>query len=254
MTRRLPNTAAASSAPIAAWALCGLFALPLLPAGAALAQPAPAAAPAEAATQGTLLRLAETVELRRAPDEITATLRVEARGGSAAAAQGQANAAMERALQAARTVSGLQATTGRYYAGRTEEGRQWQAVQTLTLRGNDPARLLELAGTLQGQGLAMEGIGWSLTEPQRREALAEAEREAIARLRARAETLAGQLGQSVAAIRELQVETEGRLPPRPMMAMAPSLASSRREAAPAAVPEELTLTATATATVLLQGR
>lgn len=218
----------------------------------ARAQPAPAAAAAPAAAEGTLLRLAETVELRRAPDEITATLRVEARAGSAAAAQSQANAAMERALQAAQAVPELRASTGRYYAGRLEEGRQWQASQGLILRGSEPARLLELAGTLQGQGLVLEGIGWSLSEPQRREALAEAEREAIARLRARAETLAGQLCQGVAAIRELQVETEGRLPPRPMMAMAPSLASSRREVAPVAVPEDLTLTATATATLLLR--
>lgn len=211
------------------------------------AEPArtPAASPASTPA-GTLLVLSETAELRRAPDEIRAELRFEARAGNAAAAQAAVNTAMQRALATARAVTGVTASTGGYWTGRNDENRQWTASQGLQLRGQDPAALLELTGTLQEQRLALTELSWQLSTPQQQAARQEAERLAIAALRARAEAVAGQLGMKVAAIRRLQLGEAERPQPR-MLAMARAAAP-----APVAVPEDVIVTGTATAQVLLQ--
>ncbi|WP_160000314.1 SIMPL domain-containing protein [Roseomonas sp. 18066] len=235
--------------------------LPLLMAPALLAAPAlaqaptatPATPPEAAASpdhrpRHTVLALSETAEVRRAPDEVHAELRAEARAGTAAGAQAALNAAMQKALATAKAVTGVTATTGAYWTSRNEESRQWVATQSLRLRGAEAAPLLELAGSLQEQRLALGELGWSLSRPQEQAARQEAERMAIAALRARAEAVAGQLGMKVAAIRRLQLGEAERPQPR-MMAMA----AARRDGAPAPVsaPEDVIVQATASAEILL---
>ncbi|ONG46108.1 hypothetical protein BKE38_25690 [Pseudoroseomonas deserti] len=196
----------------------------------------------------TVLALSETAEVCRAPDEVHAVLRAEARAGNAAAAQAALNAAMEKALAAARAVSGITATTGAYWTSRNEESRQWVATQGLRLRGSEAAPLLELAGSLQEQRLAMGELGWSLSRPQEQAARQEAERMAIAALRARAEAVAGQLGLKVAAIRRLQLGEVERPQPR-MMALA--MARSPAAPAPVSAPEDVIVQATVSAEIVL---
>ncbi|WP_419900583.1 SIMPL domain-containing protein [Roseomonas sp. USHLN139] len=218
----------------------------------ALAEAAPPAAGragrAGQSARRTVLALSETAEVRRAPDEVQAELRAEARAGNAAAAQAALNAAMEKALATAKAVNGVTATTGAYWTSRNEENRQWVATQSLRLRGAEAAPLLELVGSLQEQRLAMSELGWSLSRPQEQAARQEAERMAIAALRARAEAVAGQLGLKVAAIRRLQLGETERPQPRMM-----ALAMARRDAAPAPVsaPEDVIVRATVSAEILL---
>ncbi|PHK93243.1 hypothetical protein CR162_19485 [Pseudoroseomonas rhizosphaerae] len=142
-----------------------LLAQALLAAGLALATPLAAqpATDAAATLPETVLSLSETAEVKRAPDEVQASLRAEARGANAAAVQGQVNRAMEQALAAARAVPGLHAATGGYWTSRVDENRGWLASQTLNLRAAEPAALLELVGGLQGQGLVLGDLGWRLS-------------------------------------------------------------------------------------------
>lgn len=202
-----------------------------------------------AALSETVLSLAETAEVLRAPDELHASLRVEARGANAAAVQAQVNRAMEQALAAARGVEGVRATTGGYWTNRMDEGRNWTASQTLNLRAREPAALLDLVGRLQGQGLAMGELSWRLSRAAETAARQEAGRLAIEALRQRAEAVASQLSLQVAGIRALRLDAPEVPMPR-MMAMA----AARREAAPAPVtaPEEVAVSSTASAEILLR--
>ena len=226
---------------------CGLLAAaPAL--AQATAETAGRPAPGPSATE-TVLTLSETAEVTRAPDELRATLRAEARGANAAAVQAQVNTVMARALERARAVEGLNVSTGAYWTARNEENRNWTASQSLTLRGADPAPLLELAGALQGQGLVLGGLDWSLSRSQEMAAREEAGRMAVEALQKRAEAVAAQLGLRVANLRSLQIDAPNMPAPRfRAMAMA-----ARAEAAPppASAPEPVTVTATATAEFVL---
>ncbi|HWX47377.1 MAG TPA: SIMPL domain-containing protein [Roseomonas sp.] len=227
----------------------------ILATGGALAQapsaPPAATTPAETAPAETVLSLAESAEVLRAPDEIRATLRVEARGANAAAVQSQVNGIMAKALEQARSVREVQASTGGYWTHRDNGKNNWTASQALTLRGNAPGPLLELAGALQEQGLVMGGLDWSLSRPQEIAARQEAGRMAIEALRERAEAVAGQLGMRVVNLRSLRLDAATQPVPRMAMAM---MAARQDKAAPPPVsaPDAVPVSATATAEFVLR--
>ena len=222
--------------------LMSLLALPLL-AGAAAAQPAPVFP-----GPGTLLRLGESAEVTRAPDEVVASLRFEARESSAAGAQATVNRTMAAALETARGVLGVTASTGAYRTWRQEDPARWVASQTINLRAKDQAALLELAGTLQSRGLVLGGIQHGLTRDTARAARQEAASMALDALRRRAEAVAAQMGQRVERIAELQLEAPDVAPPRPMMAQA---MAARAAPAPVAQSEDIVVTAMVQASVVL---
>ncbi|WP_158601000.1 SIMPL domain-containing protein [Teichococcus wenyumeiae] len=228
--------------------------LALSAAGPLAAQPVPAqpAAPASARAETTLLRLSETGEVTRAPDELRLNLRAEARGRDAATVQAQVNRMVQAALAKAGGVAEVRATTGGYWTNRDGESREWTASQGLSLRATQATPALELAGTLQGDGLLMDGMAWSLSPEAARAARQEAGRLAIEALRARAAAVAEQLGMEVAGIRSLSVDTPEA--PMPRMAMAMRAQSAAAAPPPASAPEEVTVTATAQAEVLLRPR
>ena len=217
--------------------------LALLAPPAALAQPA-------APLAETVLHLGESAEVTRAPDEIVATLRAEARAGSAAAAQEAVNRAIAAALDRARAAPGVRVATGGYWTNRVEEGRAWQASQQLTLRGADGAAVLDLVGALQQQGMAVSQLQWQLTRETARQTREEAARLALGALQRRADAVAAQLGLQVAGLREVRIDAPDRAP-RPM----PMAMSAMRAAAappPAAVAEDIVVSATVEAVVVLR--
>jgi predicted secreted protein len=219
--------------------------LALLVPPAALAQPA-------APLAETTLHLGESAEVTRAPDEIVAVLRAEARAGSAAAAQEAVNRAIAAALDRARTVPGVRVATGGYWTNRVEEGRAWQASQQLTLRGADGAALLDLVGALQQQGMAVSQLHWQLTRETARAAREEASRLALDALRRRADAVAAQLGMQVAGLREVRIDAPDRAPrPAPMAMQAMRAAAAPP---PAAVAEDIVVSATVEAVVVLRPR
>lgn len=224
--------------------LCGMLALPL----AVMAQPSPGAAP----LPETELHLGESAEVTRAPNEVVATLRAEARAGSAAAAQEAVNRAVAAAVERARTVPGVRVSTGGYWTSRVNEGRAWQAVQSLTLRGGEAAALLDLAGALQEQGLAMGGLHWQLTREATREARQEASRLALDALRRRAQAVAEQLGLQLVGLKEVRIDAPDHAPrPAPVAMMARSAAAAPP---PVAVAEDVVIGAGVQAVAVLRPR
>lgn len=210
----------------------------------ALAQPAPGLAE-------TTLHIAETVSVTRAPDEVVATLRAEARAGTAAAAQEAVNRAIAAAVTRAQGTAGLRVSTGGYWTARSEENRSWQAAQSITLRGQEAPALLDLAGALQGQGLAMQSLHWRLTQETARKAREEASRLALESLQRRAEAVAGQLGLVLVGLREVRIDAPDHAPRPVAMAMR---ASSSAAAPPVSVAEDVEVTASVQAVVVLRPR
>lgn len=222
-------------------ALLALLGLPF----AAAAQPTPIAE--------TALHIAETAEVIRAPDEVVATLRAEARAGSAAAAQEAVNRAVTAAVERARAVTGVRVSTGGYWTSRVDQGRSWQAAQSVTLRSGDARALLELAGALQEQGLATGGLHWQLTREATRTAREEASRLALDALRRRAQAVAEQLDLVLVGLKEVRIDAPDRGPgPRPMAEMAMARASAAPP--PVAIAEDVVVSATVEAVAVLRPR
>jgi len=225
-------------------ALLGLLALPL----AAYAQPAPMATP----LSETALHIAESAEVSRAPDEIVAVLRAEARAGSAAAAQQAVNRLITAAVERARGVPGVRMATGGYWTNRVEEGRAWLSAQQVTLRAGDGAALLELVGALQAQGLATSSLNWTLTRDTTRAAREEASRLALEALRRRAEAVAEQLGLVLVGLKEVRIDVPDH-GPRPMAMMATARSASAAPP-PVAVSEDIPVSASVQAIAVLRPR
>jgi uncharacterized protein YggE len=215
------------------------------------------ALPARAQQAGlaeTLLHIGESAEVTRPPNEVTATLRAEARAGTAAAAQDAVNRSVAAAVARAQAVEGIRVATGSYWTARTDEGRSWQATQTLTLRGADPAKLLELTGALQSQGLALGGLSFGLTREASRAARQEASGLALDALQKRAEAVAQQLGLQLVGLREVRIDAPDRGGPRPMPAPIARAASAASAAPPVAVAEDVVVAASVEAVAVLRPR
>jgi uncharacterized protein YggE len=201
----------------------------------------------------TTLHIAESAEVTRAPDEVVAVLRAEARAGSAANAQEAVNRAVTAAVARAQSVPGIRVTTGGYATWRVDEGRAWQASQTITLRGGDMRAMTELVGALQGAGLATSQLSRTLTRDTARAAREEASRLALEALRRRAEAVAGQLGLQFVGLREVRIDVPDHMPrgPMPMAAAAPP---DRAAAPPVVVAEDIVVSATVQAVAVLRPR
>lgn len=201
---------------------------------------APLAAAAQPAA-GTRLRLSEEGSVKTAPDELRAALRVEVRAATAEQAQEQLNRRMAAAVAAARAVSGTRAETGAYGTSHDTARRQFVAQQSLLLRGGEA--VLGLVARLQADGLQLDQVAWTLSDAAARTARDAATREAIRAVQARAEAIAGEIGQRVEEMRELSVEVAPMA--RPMMAARAGnfSAAASGPTAPTVTAEEVTTTA-----------
>jgi predicted secreted protein len=176
-----------------------------------------------------VLHLTQIAQRVVARDRLTVDLRIEASGGEPRAVQAQVNTRMAAALEKARPVAAVKATTGNYDTyqdtpvgpdGKPQPPAQWHTVQTLSLTGQDFSAALGLAGQLQGDGLLLSGMRFDLSPETLRaqeEALTD---EALAAIKTRASQIATTLGLAVTGFQQLTIgnaEEQGRPGPRPMM-------------------------------------
>lgn len=206
------------------------------------------AVPAQAAE--TLLRLSETAHVAARPDELVAMLRADGSAATAAAAQGRVNVAIARALDEAKAVPGVVAATGVYNVWqRPPPNLQWQAQQTVQLKGSDGAAMLALVGSLQASGLAVDRLGWQVSAAAGRKVQSEATKLALAALRGRAEEAAAILGLKFVGFREIRLDSQ-----RPVIMAMPApraLMAAQDVAAPRAEATEVDITATVEADAML---
>jgi predicted secreted protein len=212
-------------------------------------------APAPAMAE-TILHLSEQAQVMVNPDELAATLRLEADGPDAATVQNRVNTGMTQALAQARATEGVVATTGFYQVFNMQPANKpaiWHSVQTLNLHGTDGAAMLTLVGHLQAAGAAINQLGWRVAAATARHARDEASNLALSQLRARAEAAAGILGLKFASFRDI---TLGGPPPfQPVMPRAMVMSSSNAGGAPPpeAASEPVAIEASVSADVVLAG-
>ncbi len=213
-----------------------------------------ATAPAAQAGE-TLLRLSETAERVVRADQLVAVLRAQATGGSVTAVQEQVNRQVAAALERARAVPGVTVSTRGYWTGRTGERREmWQASQEIRLTAIEAsAALLDLAGALQAQGLAVTALSYEVSRALARREREEATAEALRGLAERAERLAGVMGLRFDGFREVRVDAPRFMPPPRAMA-APMAASAAPAPPPSAEPADVPITATVEGDAILKPR
>lgn len=205
----------------------------------------------------TALNLAALGAKTVTPDEIAASLNVQATAPEAAQAQAAVNRGMANALALAKTVAGLTATTGSYnvYESTADHGERkpsFQASQGLQLvmaapGGVPPDAFTGLVGQLQDNGLLLNSLAGDLSDSGRSDAEQAAIIDAIHHIQAQAAAIAATLNETVGRIELLNVSlnTPGPMPyggPVMMMAAQP---------APQAIPGKMTVQANVSATIAL---
>ncbi len=178
------------------------------------------------------------------PDELAADLTAEASAATPQNAQARVNAAITAALATARGTQGVTVATGPYSVWQVREPHPgqsaapatvvWQASQVVTLRSADGGAMLALVGRLQAQGLAVQRLGWQVSDAASRRAADEARRQALGALRGRAEAAAKLLGLHFEEFRSVDLNpTSAPGPtPRAMMAAAMPVPNAMAEAVP----------------------
>jgi predicted secreted protein len=207
----------------------------------------------------TILRLAETATVMVTPDELAAAMRAEAAAPNAQDAQKRVNEMMRNAVEAAKKVSGVTTSTGGYNVWRVaptpaDRTEHWQAGQSLNLSGKGGEAMLKLVGELQQMGLVQGSLIWRLSRETERKARQDATKQALSGLRGRADEAAEILGLRFASFHEVRLDSVAPPPimPRQQMVTRASLAAPAPP--PTAEAEEMPVTASAEADVVLKPR
>ncbi len=146
-------------------------------------------------------------------DWATATVGVTEEAGDPATLAGNVNRRIAGAFAVAKKAKGVTPTSGAYQTYPVyEQDRiaRWRASQDLILESGDVGVLSDLIGTLQGQGIELRGIQFSVSDATRRRIENELISEGLAAFKARAELIAKGLGRQSYRLVNLGVgQTDG---------------------------------------------
>jgi predicted secreted protein len=196
----------------------------------------------------TVLHLSETAEKSLVPDRLRLEMRVEESAADPRTAQAAINRRMATALRKARQTAGIEVETGNYALyeeAPPHAAPLWRGSQSLILVGEDAARLLDLAGALQSDGLVMSSLAYEVSPAMLRGAQEGLTTEALAALGRRAAAIADRLHLKVLRYRDLTVGNAGGGPPPVLRGAAMAAAMPAPVAAPGRTRIRLTITATA---------
>jgi len=158
-------------------------------------------------------------------DRLQASLRAEAENQSPAAAAGQVNAAIAKALADAKAYPGVKVATAGYSTQQiSEKGKptRWRVVQSISLDASDFTAAATLMSKLQDEnGLLLSGMAFSLTDKTRREAEDSVTLQAIKSWQARAQQAAQGLGFASWRVGHVNVQASGGGPVYPLMRAQP---------------------------------
>ncbi len=147
-------------------------------------------------------------------DLLVATLGIQREGSRAAPLADEVNRAINGALAEARKLAVVKVQTQSYqtspvYRNNTLSG--WRVSQSIRLESKDSAELSELIGRLQDK-LALQSIGFEVSDEARRAADEVLIKEALSRFRERAAMITDQLGRRSYRIIQADVNTHGFQP------------------------------------------
>lgn len=203
------------------------------------------AASTAAESGSTTLSFSVTDDVRVPATRLTVRLYARADNVSPIEAQKSLNARIAAAMKLASGHDGVEVRASSYntYEETPEHGRaRWIARQDVMLSGKEADRILDLAGSLQAQGLVLEGTDWSLDPATRTQSLKKAREDALAKVRGQAEESAKVLGLRLVRLKDVRINTDF-VGVRPQMALM-SMARSAPAEPPQSGPEEQTVSVT----------
>ncbi len=174
-----------------------------------------------AAQAGTLVDLSAEASRPAANDMVRASVYSEASGKNPGELAQRVNADVVEALRVIRAKPGVSVKTGQqasypvYGEERKLEG--WRMRSELILESADQGGISELLGKLQQMRMAVGNVSLMPSPETRRRVEDEAMREAIRVFRQRAALISDELGRKPWKIKQLNVQQNGAMPPRPMM-------------------------------------
>jgi len=160
------------------------------------------------------LNLSASEQQDVAQDTLNAVLEFASQGRDKVELQDQVNKSMQQALELLKTTEGInyQTTTYQVYIIQNDPGRfnvnnpVWRAQQSVQLDSLDSARLLDVIGQLQGMGLTVSNLFYSLSTEQYEKVAAELTGKVLQTLQARANAAADALNKSKAELVEVSLD------------------------------------------------
>ena len=199
---------------------------------------------------GSGLALAQSQEVLRNVVQLSATGSVEVDqdwlqmrlaatrdGNDAASVQKQLQQAVDAAMRSLRPqVQGqnLQVSSGSFgvYPRHGNDGKikGWQGRAEVLLEGKDFPRITQAAAQIEG--MTMSNLAFSLSDQGKAKVQEQAQTDAVAAFRTRAQQLTQAFGFNGYRLREVNVQTHGGQAPRVRMAQAAMLMDAKAEAQP----------------------
>ena len=238
--------------------LCAL-ALLVIPATAHAAEDFMSRIPPEGSV---VLNLSANERMEVGQDLLVSSMRYEVVGKDTKEVQSKINGVMKKAVEEAKKAESVKVSTGSYNVYQNyrpvkdkeeERIKEWRGQQTLELKGLDADSLLDVVTKLQGMGLIMNNLSYTLS-PEKQESLNDKMMtNALKKLQERAKVAADALGKKT--IQFLEINTDGGMNyprPVPMMARMEMAADSAVMKEAVAEPGEAELNMTVSARILIK--
>lgn len=209
----------------------------------------------------TLISLSATERVEVEQDMLVATLTIKAEDADPRAVQDTINKKMKEAVDMAKKVDSVKASTQQYYVHEYDRSKGqnarrdmvWRGQQSLQIKGTKADDFLELAGDLQELGLTMNGLNYTLSPEKLEETRNNLLEAALQKLIVKADRTAKALGKSSSEMLQVNIDMGGGYHPPVMRTMAMSDGMARAEmAAPVAAPGESQISLTVSAQALLE--
>jgi predicted secreted protein len=189
-------------------------------------------------------------------DRITATLQVIQRGPNARAIQIEINKRMMAALAKVKAASSVIAETGSYSVRHpfinSGESALWQGDQTLTLTSGDIDAVLDLAGSLQNDGLVMGQMRFFVSPDSLKAVQDELTATALKAMQERAANVAGDLSLKVNRYKTINIgNAEEQFGETPTSTKGAPAGQSKKAPPPAAIAGEALVSLTVNSTVVM---
>ncbi len=174
----------------------------------------------------TVLQITAHAEHEVANDLMTVSMKAERRATEVSRATSEVNRMMHEALEQVRATPSIDARTLGYSTspvydrdrGRTDPVA-WQVTQGLELKGENFEQITSMAAKLQGLGLAITNIQFSISQETRHKRQQELLVEAIRTWQQTAQTMGAALGASHIFPKQITLHDDGFTPPWPGLAM-----------------------------------
>lgn len=208
----------------------------------------------------TLVDLSATEQIEVQQDLLTATLRYESENPSARTLQNEINSHMKEALEIAQKFETVQASTQGYNVYQYDPHRHkkslpskkiWRGSQGLRLKSKNSDDLLELVGRIQGTGLTMNGLNYSISPELLEETRNNLLEAALKKLQIKAQRIAKALDKTKSALLHVTVDSGG-YSPMPMRGRAMAMSDMAEMSAPVAAPGQSNVNLTVSAKALIK--